>query len=81
MASSVPARQDQVPLAISGLPSVRRSRCSRCVLLSAPNVPMQDAAQKAWLEGASVRGITIRGLERLRRTVEKEVAECRPLAC
>ena len=38
-------------------------------------------AQKAWLEGASVRGITIRGLERLRRTVEKEVAECRPLAC
>jgi hypothetical protein len=43
--------------------------------IRAPNVPMQDAAQKSWLEGASVRGITIRGLKLLRQIVEKEVAE------
>jgi hypothetical protein len=81
MASSMPARQDQVPLAISGPTSVRLNRRSRCAVLRAPNVPMQDAAEKSWLEGASIRGITIRGLKLLRRTVENKVAERRPLAC
>ena len=42
---------------------------------------MQGAAQKSWLEGASVRGITLRGLKLFRGTVEKEVVERRPLAC
>ena len=75
MASNVPAKQNQVPLVVSGPTSVRLNRCSRCAVLRAPNVPMQDAAQKSWLEGASVRGITIRGLKLLRQIVEKEVAE------
>jgi hypothetical protein len=42
---------------------------------------MQGAAQKSWLEGASSRGLTLRGLRRLHEKVQMEVAERQSLAC
>jgi hypothetical protein len=41
---------------------------------------MQGAAQKSWLEGASSRGLTLRGLRRLHEKIEMEVAERQSLA-